>query len=226
MYYHGRISTSLEWPRLDRPLTARPNGWHEPSLNLPRVPQVNQSYFYVKVDWSTLTFRLTFKRAIDTRNIYACSIITSSSAVANMLPERLCTSYSQHCVPLVTIYWLDFPTRSHSPEGSSSHMTAYWPYLPTSLPFDGLDERDPLEQSGSYLLRENWNGWTKISWRSHDDRLRRLGTIHQRDRHTDSHVAIAINTLMCCVWPAKTASSNARRIGRNNYHRIPAGPCR
>jgi len=25
---------------------------------------------------------------------------------------RLCTSYSQHCVPLVAIYWPDFPTRS------------------------------------------------------------------------------------------------------------------
>jgi len=41
----------------------------------------------------------------------------------------------------------------------------------------------------------NENGWATIWWKSHDDRLSRLGTIHQCDRHTDSHVAIAIAAL-------------------------------
>jgi len=48
-----------------------------------------------------------------------------------------------------------------------------------------------LELSGSYLVWDNKTGWAAIWWRSHDDRLSRLGTIHQRGRHTDSHVATA-----------------------------------
>jgi len=46
---------------------------------------------------------------------------------------------------------------------------------------------------------------TTIWWRSHDDRLSRLGTIHQRDRHThtDSHVAIATAAPKHCVGQQK-----------------------
>jgi len=51
--------------------------------------------------------------------------------------------------------------------------------------------------------------WATIRWRSHDDRLSRLDTIHQRGRHTDSHVAIANAAPTHCigrqnedrVWP-------------------------
>jgi len=38
-----------------------------------------------------------------------------------------------------------------------------------------------------WYLKLEWLGW----WMSHDDRLSCLGTRHQRDRHTDSHVDIA-----------------------------------
>jgi len=34
-------------------------------------------------------------------------------------------------------------------------FTAYWPYFSISLPFDNLNEGDPLELSRSYLVREN-----------------------------------------------------------------------
>jgi len=62
--------------------------------------------------------------------------------------------------------------------------------LPTPLPFDALSEGGALELSGAYLVQENKYGRVTMWWRSHDDGLSRLGTIHQRDRHTDSHVAI------------------------------------
>jgi len=68
--------------------------------------------------------------------------------------------------------------------------------LLTHLLFDAFV---PLELSGLCLVLENWNGWATIWWRSHDDRLSRLGTIHQRDRHTDSHVVIANAALTHCV---------------------------
>jgi len=55
------------------------------------------------------------------------------------------------------------------------------------------------ELSGSYLIWENWNGWATIWRRSHDYRLSRLGTMHLRDRHTDSHVAIANAAPTHCV---------------------------
>jgi len=34
--------------------------------------------------------------------------------------------------------------------------------LPTPLPFDALNERDTLELSGTYLVRENQGGWATI----------------------------------------------------------------
>jgi len=76
-----------------------------------------------------------------------------------MPPERLCTyvvlSYSQHCVPLVAIYWRDFPTRSHSPEGSSwQHIGSIFVFLPTFLLFDALNDGDTFEVSGLYLVRK------------------------------------------------------------------------
>jgi len=40
------------------------------------------------------------------------------------------------------------------------------------------------DPSGCWVLSKNSNGWATILWRSHDDRLSRLGTVHQRDRQT------------------------------------------
>jgi len=75
--------------------------------------------------------------------------------------------------------------------------------LPTSLSLDALSEWDHVELSGSYLVRKNYNGWATI-WRMwHDDRLSRLGTIHQRGRHTDSYVAIANAAPTHWRWAAK-----------------------
>jgi len=45
--------------------------------------------------------------------------------------------------------------------------------------------------------------WLGIWWRSSDDRPSRLGTIHQRDRHTDSHVAITNAAQTHCVGRQK-----------------------
>jgi len=53
-------------------------------------------------------------------------------------------------------------------------------------------------------------GLHTTSWRSHDDRLRRLGTIHQRNRQTDSHVTIANTALMQYVSAGKN-EQNSRR---------------
>jgi len=56
---------------------------------------------------------------------------------------------------------------------------------------------DPLELSVC-----NRYGKT-IWWRSRDDRLSRSGTVHQRDGHTDSHVAIANAALQTGVRQQK-----------------------
>jgi len=59
-----------------------------------------------------------------------------------------------------------------------------------------------------------------------------LGTIHQRDRHTDSHVATAIATLMHCFRVAVgTACENSHCQGRNGkfcklYKSKLCGMCR
>jgi len=87
----------------------------------------------------------------------------------DMLPERLCISYFQHRGPLVAIYWLDFPIRSHSPEGSPwLHIGRVFRHLRTPLFLDAFIEGNPLELSGSYLEWEK-NGWATIWCRSHDD---------------------------------------------------------
>jgi len=80
--------------------------------------------------------------------------------------------------------------------------------LPSTLPFDATYEGNPLELSGSYLAWDKLErlGWTTIWWRSRDGRLGRLGTIHQRDRHTDSHVAIANAAPKHCVGRQTDAS--------------------
>jgi len=57
-----------------------------------------------------------------------------------MPPERLGTSYCQHCVPVVAIYWPDFPIIN---------------YL---LPFDAFSEMNPLELSGII-----WYGKTRMT---------------------------------------------------------------
>jgi len=78
---------------------------------------------------------------------------TTSLAVADMLLERLRTSYSQHCAPLVAIYWSNFPTRSHSLEGSSrQHIFCISDFFTYPLPFDTLNKGDPLDLSLSYLV--------------------------------------------------------------------------
>jgi len=70
------------------------------------------------------------------------------SAEADMPPERMCTSYCQHCGPLVAALFIVFPTL---------HTTSpiNWMANSTLLPFDALNEGDPLELSGSYVVREN-----------------------------------------------------------------------
>jgi len=93
-----------------------------------------------------------------------------SSAVADMPPEHMCTSYSKHCIPLVAIYRPDFSTRSHLPECNSwQHI---FRHLPISLPSDTFNEGDSLELSGSYLVWEKQYSWATIWWKSHDDRLK------------------------------------------------------
>jgi len=86
-------------------------------------------------------------------------------------------------------YWPDFPTQIHSPEGSS------WPHI--SRIFRHLTPSIREITSNSYLVWDKWNGW----WRSHDNELSCLDTIHQRDRHADSHVATA--ALKHCIPTAK-----------------------
>jgi len=76
--------------------------------------------------------------------------VTRSLTVADMPPERLCMSYSQHCVPLVTIYWPDFSTHRHSHQRAA--LGRIFRYLLTPLPFDALNKENPLELSGSYLV--------------------------------------------------------------------------
>jgi len=77
-------------------------------------------------------------------------------------------------------------------------MTAiYWPDFPTFIcpsPIWRSQWVDPLELSGHIC-----NGWPTIRWRLHDHRLSRLDTIHQRDRHTDSHVAMVTAAPTHCV---------------------------
>jgi len=51
------------------------------------------------------------------------------------------------------------------------------------------------------LMRESW--LATIWFRSHDDRVSRLGTIHQRDRHTNNHIATAYAALRTDVWRQK-----------------------
>jgi len=55
-----------------------------------------------------------------------------------------------------------------------------------------FNDGNALELWGSYLVWKNKNGWAIMSSKSHDNRLSRLSTIHQRDGQTDdSDVAIA-----------------------------------
>jgi len=73
-------------------------------------------------------------------------------------------------------------------------MTAiYWPNFATfTYPSPVWRRQSPRSIGFIFGMRkENQTGWATIWWRSHDDRLSLLGTIHQRDRHTDSHVAMA-----------------------------------
>jgi len=56
-------------------------------------------------------------------------------------------------------------------------LAGFSDFLPTLLPSDALNEGDPLELSGSYLVLANWNGCATIWWRSHDDRLSHLDYI-------------------------------------------------
>jgi len=52
---------------------------------------------------------------------------------------------------MTVIYWPDFATNSHSPEGSSwQHIGLIFWLSPTPPPFESLNERNPLELSGSH----------------------------------------------------------------------------
>jgi len=81
-------------------------------------------------------------------------------------------------------------------------MTLIYLVLPSPLPFDALNEGDSLELSGSGKLE--WLGYNAVQ--VPDDRLSRLGTLHQRDRHTDSHVAIANAAPTYCVGQQKKSA--------------------
>jgi len=85
-------------------------------------------------------------------------------------------------------------------------MHVVFPALRTcAISFDALNEVEPLEIAGSYLIWENQNGWATIRWRWHVYRLRRFGTTHKRDRHTQhSHVAITIAAVTHCVGRQNT----------------------
>jgi len=98
---------------------------------------------------------------------------------ATRSPEHLCASYSQHCILQDIIYWPGFPTRSHSPEGSSlQHIGGIFRLLPTPLPFDAINEVIPSSYR-VHIWYGKTNGWATIWWRLHD-------TTHQRDRHIDT----------------------------------------
>jgi len=87
----------------------------------------------------------------------SCNVIlkTRSSAVANMPSKCLFTLYFQHCIPLVAIHWLDYPTHSHSPEGKSwQHIGSIFQHIP----FNAFSEVIPL----SYWVHI-WYGKTKMA---------------------------------------------------------------
>jgi len=80
-----------------------------------------------------------------------------------MPPERLSALYSQHCIPLVAIHWPDYPTRDHSPQGSSlQHIGRIFRLLPTPFTFDAFNEGDRLELLGSYLVRKKKLEWLSV----------------------------------------------------------------
>jgi len=86
--------------------------------------------------------------------------------------------------------------RWQTPDAALWWMTAiYWPDFPispnTPLPFDALSGGIPSSYRVRIWYGKNLNVWATIWWRLHDDRLGRFGTMHQRDRHTDSHVVTA-----------------------------------
>jgi len=96
-------------------------------------------------------------------------------------------------------------------------------HLPTHFTFDALNEGDPLKLSGSYLVWENCNGWATIWWKLHDNWLGRLGTTHQRDRYTDSHVPTANATPTHCVKRQKLVLKDPQgwdfyRLGQHNIN--------
>jgi len=100
--------------------------------------------------------------------------ITRSSAVADMRRERLCISYSLHCVPLITIDWLDFLTQ---PFTRGQLLTAYWQYwrpqwggFPRAIGF--LIVMEKLEWLGYNLMKVAWwltqsFGHSTSTWQTH-----------------------------------------------------------
>jgi len=81
---------------------------------------------------------------------------TRSSAVGDMPSEHLYTSYCQHCVSLVAIYWPNFSTLSHLPALDSILAVFSVIYLPFShltpsvreIPSSYRVHIDPLKAKG------------------------------------------------------------------------------
>jgi len=146
---------------------------------------------------------------------------TRSTAVADMPVERLCTSCSQYsiCIPLAAIYSPDFPTRSHSSQGS------YWQHTGRmfQLAYIPLSQLTPsmrgIHRAIGFIFGTGKLEWLELDYNLAKVAFSRLGTIHQRGRHTHthSHVATAIAALTHCVRAAKVAQCAAELLPFNFF---------
>jgi len=101
-------------------------------------------------------------------------INTTSSAIADKPPDACVLSWAALWW-MTVIYWPGFPTTYPSPISCPQ-----WGGSPKAIGF--IYGMEKLEWLGYNMVKVAW-------WSTH------LGTIRQRDRHTDSHVAIANVTL-------------------------------